>query len=478
LSSARNTGMAAATGEIVAYIDDDAYPDPHWLTYLAAAFLTTDHAGIGGPNLPPAGDGWIADCVANAPGGPVHVLLSDTQAEHIPGCNMAFRKAALEAIGGFDMRFRVAGDDVHMCWLLQEHGKTLGFSPGALVWHHRRNSVRAYWKQQKGYGKAEALLEQRWPEKYNLLGHLSWRGRVYGKGAVQLLNLRPARIYVGTWGSASFQSLYAPAPDTLSTVFAMPEWYLVVLLLAACTALGASWPPLLASGGLLALGLSVTLLQAVRGAALASFSSKPGSALSKLKLFGLTAFLHLMQPLARLSGRLRHGLTPWRQVSGVLSAPWPRTLSLWSEEWRSSEERLATLEAALRSAGARLRRGGDYDAWDLEVHSGVFGSARLLLTSEEHGAGHQLIRVRLWPRCHAFTLVVLALLGVLAVAAAGDAAWVASGAFALAASLVAFRAALECAAAIGVARDRACRRQPFTTLIPRLGFLAHSRVPD
>src|SRR3989475_1395503 len=36
LSSARNTGLQAATGEIVAYIDDDAYPDPHWLTYLAA----------------------------------------------------------------------------------------------------------------------------------------------------------------------------------------------------------------------------------------------------------------------------------------------------------------------------------------------------------------------------------------------------------------------------------------------------------
>src|SRR5919197_3423633 len=67
LSSARNLGWQAATGEIVAYLDDDAYPDPHWLTYLAAAFLQTTHAAVGGPNIPPSSDGPIADCVANAP---------------------------------------------------------------------------------------------------------------------------------------------------------------------------------------------------------------------------------------------------------------------------------------------------------------------------------------------------------------------------------------------------------------------------
>ncbi len=86
LSSARNTGMEAATGEIVAYLDDDAYPDPHWLTYLAATFMSTTHVGVGGSNIAPAGDGPIANCIANAPGNPVHVLLSDQEAEHIPGC--------------------------------------------------------------------------------------------------------------------------------------------------------------------------------------------------------------------------------------------------------------------------------------------------------------------------------------------------------------------------------------------------------
>src|SRR5206468_2276343 len=138
LGNARNTGMEAATGEIVAYLDDDAFPDPHWLTYLAATFMSTAHAGVGGPNIAPPGDGPTPACVACAPGGPVHVLLTDREAEHIPGCNMAFRRSCLEAIGGFDLQFRTAGDDVDVCWRLQERGWTLGFSPAAMVWHHRR----------------------------------------------------------------------------------------------------------------------------------------------------------------------------------------------------------------------------------------------------------------------------------------------------------------------------------------------------
>src|SRR5213082_3648088 len=137
--------------------------------------------------ISPPGDGPIAECIARAPGGPVHVLLSDCEAEHIPGCNMAFRKDCLEAVGGFDPQFRTAGDDVDVCWQLQERGWTLGFSPAALVWHHRRNSLRTYWKQQIGYGRAEAMLERKWPEKYNGPGHVRWSGRIYGSGLTRAL---------------------------------------------------------------------------------------------------------------------------------------------------------------------------------------------------------------------------------------------------------------------------------------------------
>src|SRR5204863_6644455 len=66
LSAARNTGMEEATGEIVAYLDDDTRPDPDWLSYLAAAFLNTDYVGVGGPTLPIGNDGLMASSVASS----------------------------------------------------------------------------------------------------------------------------------------------------------------------------------------------------------------------------------------------------------------------------------------------------------------------------------------------------------------------------------------------------------------------------
>src|SRR5439155_13541763 len=161
---------------------------------LAHKFLTTDDAGIGGPNLGVPTDGPVARCVTNAPGGPTHVLVSDQEAEHIPGCNMAFRREALLDVGGFDPQFRTAGDDVDICWRLRDAGLGLGFSPAATVWHHRRATVRGYWKQQRGYGKAEADLERKWPHKYTTGGHVTWRGRLYGDGFARKTASRRWRI--------------------------------------------------------------------------------------------------------------------------------------------------------------------------------------------------------------------------------------------------------------------------------------------
>ncbi|NJL30219.1 MAG: glycosyltransferase [Phycisphaerales bacterium] len=194
LSRARNVGMENATGEIIAYLDDDARPDPHWLHYLAHTYMTSNHVAVGGPNIPPPGDGPIADCVANSPGGPIHVLITDEIAEHIPGCNFSVRRDALLAVQGFDGTFRIAGDDVDCCWRLQDTGGTIGFSPAAMVWHHRRNSMKAYLKQQTNYGRAEAMLEKKWPGKYNAAGHIPWIGRIYGRGALQMFRLAPGRI--------------------------------------------------------------------------------------------------------------------------------------------------------------------------------------------------------------------------------------------------------------------------------------------
>jgi GT2 family glycosyltransferase len=448
LANARNTGLAAAGGEIVAYIDDDAYPDPHWLTYLAATFLSTSHAGVGGPNIAPPGDGAVAECVARAPGGPVHVLVSDREAEHIPGCNMAFRRARLEAIGGFDPQFRTAGDDVDVCWRLQARGWTLGVHPAAIVWHHRRNSVRAYWKQQIGYGRAEAMLERKWPEKYNGPGHVRWVGRMYGPGLTRMLGCRRPRIYHGVWGSAPFQSLYEPAPSLLGFLPQMPEWHLMTATLAGMAGLSVVSEPLRPAVPLFIGAMLPPIAQAWVSAARASFpEASPGGARLWRRL--LTAVLHLVQPLARLRGRLTEGLTPWRRHCAVRPAPlWPVTTAIWSERWKAQDERLRELEARLRAARACVLRGEEHDAWDLEVRGGILGAARVLMGTEDHPGAKQLIRLRWWPKVPTRGPVLALCFAALTLAAVSADAWSAAVVLGLGALLPALHIVQQCMAAM------------------------------
>jgi GT2 family glycosyltransferase len=448
LSSARNTGLEAATGEIVAYIDDDAFPDPHWLTHLAATFRSGDYAGVGGPNIPVLDDGLVADCVAHSPGGPIHVLLNDRDAEHIPGCNSSFRKDALQSIGGFDARFRVAGDDVDLCWRLLDRGWKIGFSPAAVVWHHRRNSVRAYLRQQRGYGKAEAMLERKWPEKYNRAGHIPWAGRIYVGYLTTILGSRRGRIYQGTWGTALFQSVYQPAPGALRSLVMMPEWYLVIVALLAVSLIGIAWAPLLWAIPLLAICAGASVVHAMTNAAGVVFAGGPRSRASRLKRYALTAFLHLAQPMVRLYGRLYEGLTPWRRLNLGNAAPIPRVLTLWSEDWQAPETRLQAIEASLWAQRATPVRGGNYDRWDLEVHGGMFGGIRMLSTVEEHGAGRQLTRLRVWPRYTYGAPLLITLFAALAAGAVADQAWAVAGGLGLLVVLMAARVASEISVAM------------------------------
>lgn len=260
LSVARNVGLQAASGTIIAYTDSDCFADADWLTHLVYQFQRSGAAAVGGPNLTPE-DGRLAACVAASPGQPTHVLESDQVAEHIPGCNMAFRREALEAINGFDPQYRKAGDDVDVCWRLQQAGHWITFAPGAFVWHHRRQNPRAYLRQQAGYGEAEALLRFKHPDKFNGRGDGKWRGVLYG-ASLRGLCLDGAPIYRGTFSTGLFQCLYQPAPAHWAMLPSTLEWHAGVTLVAM---LGFLWPMAwLIAAGLLALSFVVAALQAAR----------------------------------------------------------------------------------------------------------------------------------------------------------------------------------------------------------------------
>lgn len=205
LSAARNVGAEAATGQIFAYTDDDCLPDFEWISRLDRAFQLSDIAAAGGPNLPPKARSPEEAIICAAPGAPSHVLLDDTRAEHLPGCNIAVRREAFQKIGGFNPVFHTAGDDVDFCWRLREAGYALGFAPGAFVWHHRRASICGFLKQQIGYGHAERILLAIHPTRFSKNGEARWNGFVYAGGVIRIG--KDSLIYHGSMGQAGYQSI-------------------------------------------------------------------------------------------------------------------------------------------------------------------------------------------------------------------------------------------------------------------------------
>jgi len=114
LAAARNAGVAAASGEIVAFIDADARADRDWLYHLVETITRRDAAAAAGPNFAPDAQSARAAAMAAAPGLPREVRAGDDRLAQLCGCNMAVTKAALLKAGGFDPMFTAPGDDVEL----------------------------------------------------------------------------------------------------------------------------------------------------------------------------------------------------------------------------------------------------------------------------------------------------------------------------------------------------------------------------
>jgi GT2 family glycosyltransferase/sugar lactone lactonase YvrE len=424
LSAARNVGIAEATGEIVAYTDADVRVDPDWLTYLVQPMLHSSVAGVGGPNVVPPDDPFIAQCVARSPGGPTHVMLDDRIAEHIPGCNMAFRRDALLAINGFNPIYLRAGDDVDLCWRLQAKGYKLGFAPSALVWHHHRATVKAYWRQQVGYGEGEAWLEAHHPEKF-AGKNVIWRGHIYSPLPF-VRSLTGKRVNSGVWGTAAFPSVYSTHSHPFEFLPHSAHWLAACSLLTLVGVAGL-WSDQLVAAlaliGLGALGWGITLGRcAIFGRAsnlenIAALNPR-GLRLHRLPYRIVIAWLHFLQPLAQFHGRLRGLWSPPRLVAPERATrlPWKAVAPsfgnaltaarlllggaterrFWSEAWTSHDAVLTELTGTLRAVRPARAVGVD-DGWraDWDVSTGVgrWGWLEMRGLIEEHSSGRVLLRM-------------------------------------------------------------------------------------
>src|SRR5580658_1205484 len=395
LSVARNVGAEAATGEIVAYTDSDCVADPDWLGYLVAKMEYSGLSAAGGPNFPPPEDDLVPAAVAVSRGGPTHVLVSDEVAEHIAGCNMAFRRDVLLGLGGFDPVYRAAGDDVDICWRFQNAGYVIGFAPTAVVWHFRRNTIGAYLDQQKGYGKAEALVYSKHPLRFNLFGQAKWLGRIYGDLSASLLLSRRPLIYSGVFGRGLFQTMYEP-PSSLAAYLPLTfEWNVVAIVLALVGLLAGGWALLLL------VPIFTTWTLCVSGALKAPIDPR----FRGPKARALIALLIYLGPILRGWTRLKWRIKESKALDHPAEEPveqearidWrERTffLSYWGERAEEKELLITRLMAFLIPRKYFLMLDEGWSDWDLKVSRGLWSRAYVLVCTENHGGEKRVQRVR------------------------------------------------------------------------------------
>jgi len=175
----RNIGINAAKGDLVAFIDDDAYPDAHWLEYAVKYFGDESIGAVGGPGVTPPGDGFLARA-----GGRVYdsLLVSGNyryrykaggvrrDVDDYPSCNLIVRTGILKAIGGYRTDFW-PGEDTLLCKDIIDSGKRIVYDPWVVVFHHRRALFGPHLRQLGRYAFHRGYFVKRYPS--NSL-HLSY----------------------------------------------------------------------------------------------------------------------------------------------------------------------------------------------------------------------------------------------------------------------------------------------------------------
>ncbi len=168
----RDLALKYAEGEILAFIDDDAYPRQDWLKNAVLHFEDPDVGAVGGPAVTAENDGILRQASGKVyesflcSGGYTYRYVPGKlmDAEDLPSVNLIVRKDVFEQIGGYDSSF-YPGEDTKLCLdIIKAAHKRIIYDPQVLVYHHRRKLFRQHLKQSNNYALHRGYFAKVLPE--------------------------------------------------------------------------------------------------------------------------------------------------------------------------------------------------------------------------------------------------------------------------------------------------------------------------
>jgi glycosyltransferase involved in cell wall biosynthesis len=177
----RNLGIQKAKGNVIAFLDDDAYPVANWLEHAVKYFTLPDVGGVGGPGVTPPNDPFMAQasgCVY------ANILVSGnyrwryvgdrvrSHVDDVPSCNLFVRKEVLTAFNGYRTDFWPGEDTILCIDIVYGQKKRIVYDPWVIVYHHRRPLFGPHLRQIGRYALHRGHFVKRFPETSFRLSYL------------------------------------------------------------------------------------------------------------------------------------------------------------------------------------------------------------------------------------------------------------------------------------------------------------------